>query len=155
MLSWAGHTVYAVNRNMKNLSFGHILLDFMKVVLLGITTFGASSNIWLAYMTSAPIGLGARVAVNILYCAHIVVAWEHPVGPAAVQAVSLFYFFVAGLFGTAALIYGIAWIKRHQWVSSVTLGGTGIEPLLLMVPARGPRYQSVGDEAREGAIRLM
>lgn len=59
------------------------------------------------------------------------------------------------LFGVAVILYLLAWKRRHQWVSSATLGGNGIEPMVLTLSLRGPVYQSVGDEATEGAIRLV
>jgi hypothetical protein len=62
---------------------------------------------------------------------------------------------MASMFAIAALLYGVVWIRRHTWVSSRTLGGTGVEPMILMMPGRRLPYQSVGNEAREGAIYLM
>ena len=122
----------------------------------------AGTLILLAAIIKDPLWLGTRVGVNTLYCGQLVFyiyidsfvliranhgwfipceLWVHCIA--------------AGLFGVAALLCGIAWIMRHMWVSSRLLGGTGIEPMVLMLPGRGPLYQSVGDEAREGAIRLV
>jgi hypothetical protein len=58
------------------------------------------------------------------------------------------------MFGVAALLYGIANARRHPLVSSSLFGGTGIEAMVLALPGLGPSHQSVGDEARDGAIRL-
>jgi hypothetical protein len=58
------------------------------------------------------------------------------------------------MFGVAALLYAIAVAKRHQWVSSRLLGGTAIEPMQLTL-AGGLSHQSIGDEAKEGAIQLV
>lgn len=63
--------------------------------------------------------------------------------------------FLIILFGVAVVLYLMAWRRQHQWVSSVTLGGTAIEPMVLTIPLTGPVYQSIGDEATEGAIRLV
>lgn len=64
------------------------------------------------------------------------------------------YVFASCVFGFAALLYGIARRRQHPWVSSTVLGGTGIEAMVLTLPGPGPSHQSVGDEARTGAIRL-
>jgi hypothetical protein len=64
------------------------------------------------------------------------------------------YWVATCMFGVAALLYGIAGARRHPLVSSKLLGGTGIEPMVLTLHGLGPSHQSVGDEAREGAIRL-
>lgn len=66
----------------------------------------------------------------------------------------LAYWIATCMFGVAALLYGIAGAMRHPWVSSRLLGGTGIEPMVLILPGTEPTHQSVGNEAREGTIRL-
>jgi hypothetical protein len=48
-----------------------------------------------------------------------------------------------------ALLYEIAEARRQPWVSSRLLGSTGIG---LILPEKGHSHQSVGGEAREGAI---
>ncbi|CAI9626407.1 unnamed protein product [Alternaria burnsii] len=68
---------------------------------------------------------------------------------------SLLFWFSACLFGVAALLYIAASIKRHLYVSSTLLGGNGIEPMTLWLPGTGPSHQSIGNEAQEGAIRLV
>jgi hypothetical protein len=117
----------------------------------------------LTLLIRVPLRLGTRVGVNILYCGQLVfsIYMDHFVLHRAskhgwlIWCELLLHCIAAGLFGVAALLCGTAWTMRHTWISSRLLGGTGIEPMVLMLPGRGPLYQSVGDEAREGAIRLV
>jgi len=117
----------------------------------------------LVLVISRPLGLGIRVGINILYCGQLVfricvgrVAWFREAEHNWVIWCEIWVNFIAaGMFGVAALLCSIAGTTRHAWVTSRLLGGTGIEPMVLMLPGRGPLYQSVGDEAREGAIRLV
>lgn len=102
--------------------------------------------------TKDPPGLVTRVGVNLVLCGQLAV-YAFELGLLSVQAVT--YAVAAALFGVASLLYIIAWLRRHSWVSSRLLGGTGIEPIALMLPGRGPLYQSVGNEARQGPIHLV
>jgi hypothetical protein len=112
---------------------------------------------------SKPLALGTRIRVNILYCGQLVfyiyfvrIAWFRAAEHDWLTWCEIWvHCIAAGMFGVAALLCSIAGTTRHAWVTSRLLGGTGIEPMVLMLPGRGPLYQSVGDEAREGAIRLV
>lgn len=155
MMSWVTFTGHSMFTNMSNPSFEHGFRNFSKVAVLMLTTFIASSGIWITHLTGGHYGVWIRFCVNALCCIHLAISWCEPTNYGIGQYVRIFYLVVAGFFGTAALLCSVAWAKRHQWVSGVTLGGTAIEPMVLTVPGGGPRYQSVGDEARGGAIRLV
>ncbi|KAF3053390.1 hypothetical protein E8E11_011837 [Didymella keratinophila] len=106
--------------------------------------------------------LRTRAGVNFIYFEMVLLfssrafywTWKGDWRPPH-RMIDQWYRSLTALFGIAVILYIIAWKKRHQWVSSVTLGGTAIEPMVLTVPLTGPVYQSVGDEATEGAIRLV
>jgi hypothetical protein len=109
-----------------------------------------------------PPGLVLRASVNVLYLGNLIVSiltyrigWEWEVLGWYTRCIFLIDCVNGSMFGMAALLYNIAWTRRHTWVPSRTLGGTGIEPMLLMIPGRGPLHQSIGDEAGEGVIRLV
>ncbi|KAF2124674.1 hypothetical protein P153DRAFT_124431 [Dothidotthia symphoricarpi CBS 119687] len=130
--------------------------NYVIMILSLPATFLLAVRIW----TVTP-GLQTRVGVNALYCGHLVFsiylqryAWDAEGSHWFIWCQYLIKYIATGMFGSAALLYGMAWIRRHTWVSSRLLGGTGIEPMVLMMPGRGPLYQSVGDETRVGAIRL-
>ncbi|XPS76075.1 hypothetical protein M3J09_008135 [Ascochyta lentis] len=133
----------------------YLFREFVKMVLLMMTTFVASSSIFLAHVTRSPSDFKVRIAVNVLCCVHLAVGWSQVPGYNLAQYVQRFYLVQAGMFAIAASLCAAAWVKQHQWVYSVTLGGTAIEPMILTIPVGGPRNQSIGDEAREGAIRLV
>jgi hypothetical protein len=105
----------------------------------------------------------SRVGVSILYCGQLVfslyinrfVLFQAAKDDWITRCELWVHCIAASLFGVAALLCSIAWTMRHTWVSSILFGGTGIEPMVLMLPGRGPLYQSIGDEAREGAIQLV
>jgi hypothetical protein len=106
-------------------------------------------------------GLGTRLGVNILYFVQLLfpafsdVHAQRTVVPMWLVFWSYSAYIIAMLmFGVAALLYGIAKARRHPLVSSSLFGGTGIEAMVLVLPGLGPSHQSVGDEAREGVIRL-
>jgi hypothetical protein len=109
-----------------------------------------------------PPGLISRAGVNVLYLGSLVVSilqyrigWEWEVLGWYTRSIFLVDCVNGSMFGIVGLLYVIAWTRRHTWVASRSLGGTGIEPMVLMMPGRGPLYQSIGDEAGEGAIRLV
>jgi hypothetical protein len=109
-------------------------------------------------------GVRSRLAINILCFVQLVAAAldprfvYSPIGLRSLGWLGLFsvwaYCISTCMFGVAVLLYGIANARRQSWVSSRLLGGTGIEPMVLVLPEWGPSHESVGDEAREGAIRL-
>lgn len=110
--------------------------------------------------TSGAVGL--RVFINLLYCMQLgfpVITSSfyrfHVEGGWVSGLMSLLFWFAACLFGVAALLYIAASAKRHSWVSSTLLGGAGIEPMILWLPESGRSYESVGNEAQEGAIQLV
>jgi hypothetical protein len=115
------------------------------------------------YRPSLP-GVRSRPAINILCFVQLVAAASDPglvyspIGLRSLGWLGLFsvwaYCISTCMFGVAVLLYGIAKARRQSWVSSRLLGGTGIEPMVLVLPEWGPSHESVGDEAREGAIRL-
>jgi hypothetical protein len=67
---------------------------------------------------------------------------------------SAFFLWAPRIFFCTVMLYTIAWLKGHPWVSSKTLGGTGIGAMALMLPGQGPMYQSIGNETVEGTIQL-
>jgi hypothetical protein len=105
-------------------------------------------------------GVAPRLGVNLLYFVQLIfsVLYSDCYQPLEKYWLSLSgvsaYWVATCIFGVAALLYGIAGARRHPLVSSKLLGGTGIEPMVLTLQGLGPSHQSVGDEAREGAIRL-
>jgi hypothetical protein len=102
--------------------------------------------------------LRTRVGVNLIYFEDFLLfsSWSPRRGWWSMDAaLCLWSGFLMILFGAAAILYFLAWKRQHQWVSSVTLGGNAIEPMVLTVSLTGPVYQSVVDEATEGAIRLV
>jgi hypothetical protein len=109
-------------------------------------------------------GVRSRLAINILCFVQLVAAASDPgfgyspIGLRSLGWLGLFsvwaYCISTCMFSVAVLLYGIAKAKRQPWVSSRLLGGTGIEPMVLVLPEWGPSHESVGDEAREGVIRL-
>jgi hypothetical protein len=106
--------------------------------------------------------LAGRVLINLVYCMQLsfpTVSYSfyrfRVEGGWVNGFMSLLFWFSACLFGVAALLYIAASIKRHYYVSSTLLGGNGIEPMILWLPGTGPSHQSVGNEAQEGAIRLV
>lgn len=155
MVSWVWYTAHRIIANMTDRSFDHAWRNFVKAVFLMLSTLMGSSSMWIAYMNQGPFEVRIRVAVNALCCTHLAIAWSEPWDFGIAMYVYVYYLIIAGLFGIAAVLYGLAWVKRHQWVSSVTLGGTAIEPMVLTVAVTGPRYRTVGDDARGGAIRLV
>jgi hypothetical protein len=112
-----------------------------------------------------PPGPASRAGVNVLYLGYLMVSmvpiafyifsWTWAELNWFTRCVFLVRCVNASVFGIAALLYGIAWTRQHTWVSSRSLGGTGIEPMVLMMPGRGPLYQSIGNEVGEGVIRLV
>jgi hypothetical protein len=105
-------------------------------------------------------GVATRLGVNLLYFVQLIfpALYSGYYQPSAKHWLTLFvvsaYWVATCMFSVAALLYGIAGARRHPLVSSKLLGGTGIEPMVLTLHGLGPSHQSVGDEAREGAIRL-
>jgi hypothetical protein len=106
-------------------------------------------------------GVATRLGVNLLCFVELIspaLYSGYSQFPEKLDWLFLFVFSVCWvatcMFGVAALLYGIAGARRHPLVSSKLLGGTGIEPMVLTLQGLGPSHQSVGDEAREGAIRL-
>jgi hypothetical protein len=105
-------------------------------------------------------GVAPRLGVNLLYFVQLIFTalYSDRYQPLEKDWLYLLvasaYWVAACMFGVAALLYGIAGARRHPLVSSKLLGGTGIEPMVLTLHGLGPSHQSVGDEAREGAIRL-
>jgi hypothetical protein len=104
--------------------------------------------------------VATRLGVNLLYFVQLIFSalYSGYYQPSTNDWLSLFvvsaYWVATCMFGVAALLYGIAGARRHPLVFSKLLGGTGIEPMVLTLHGLGPSHQSVGDEAREGAIRL-
>ncbi|KAF2026740.1 hypothetical protein EK21DRAFT_92097 [Setomelanomma holmii] len=139
--------------------FRNDILKLINPIVLLIGTIALAIRVW----THKPPGLKQRVGINVLYCAQLVSINAYAAASAAapreqalfIMSVEPFYYVAAVVFGVAALLYGAAWKKGHTWVSSILLGGTGVEPIVLFLPGRGPLYQSVGDDTREGAIRLV
>jgi hypothetical protein len=106
--------------------------------------------------------LAVRAVINLLYFIQLslpAVSYSfyrfRVEGGLVNEFMSLLFWFSACLFGVAALLYIAASIKRHFYVSSTLLGGNGIKPMILWLPGTGPSHQSVGNEAQEGAIRLV
>jgi hypothetical protein len=155
MVSWFALAINAIVSTMINPNWDHILRDFFRNVLLLLTTFNATSMIFTAVMSKSDFGLMLRAVVNVLCCTHLIYGWFIPMFYMSGDYLRFIYLVAAIMFAGAAFLYIVAWLKRHQWVYSVTLGGTAIEPMVLTVAARGRIYQSVGNEAREGAIRLV
>lgn len=128
------------------------------VLVLG-TTVAMAWTIWT--LNTIP-ELGIRVKVYVFYLVHLFIeAWYSIPGintgryPKMVMRMTLWRnYSLATLFAVAAFLYAIAWAKCQPWMSSAALGGTGVEPMTLTISLNGPRYQSLGDEPRNGAIRL-
>jgi hypothetical protein len=146
-------------RLMRSKDIGRLFLEFPIFSILFLTPGPIIAN--LAHGHSGLPGLGARLSVNILYFVQLVFpAFSHvsvqrqmvPGWPSLCS--NVVYQIATCIFGVAALLYGIARARRHALVSSSLLGGTGIEAMILILPGLGPSHRSVGDEAREGAIRL-
>ncbi|KAI8939246.1 hypothetical protein NX059_005072 [Plenodomus lindquistii] len=148
-----------------------MILGTYKKVIFSLTSLslplllGLISVLWAENVP----GLKERQAVTFMYLALLgcsayslddnipLWAWwnQRDLFPLYHQTLVLIYLLAMVLFGLAAILYSIARFKRHVWVSSITLGGTGIEPMRLLVPGTGPLYQSIGGEAEGGAIRLV
>jgi hypothetical protein len=153
-----GRSVYFVLFNRSG-SYNILIRDYVPLVVLFMTTILILGHIGAREF---PPNLLLRASVNVLYTGNLIVSvLQYRVGREwEVLGWYTRYTFVVdcingSMFGIAALLYDIAWIRRHTWVSSRALGGTGIEPMVLMMPGRGPLYQSIGDEAGEGVIRLV
>ncbi|KAF2844337.1 hypothetical protein T440DRAFT_473472 [Plenodomus tracheiphilus IPT5] len=106
--------------------------------------------------------VGVRFCINLVYCIQLGIPvlsssfYRFRIEGGLVNGfMSLLFWFTACLFGVAALLYIAAMIKRHSWVSSTLLGGTGIEPMVLWLPVTGPSHQSIGNEVQEGAVQLV
>jgi hypothetical protein len=150
---------------------------FLLVQLPDISFGRAMFEVWfLCPVASFPIhvvprlyrpglpGVRSRLAINTVCFVQSVAAASDPgfdysqIGLRSLGLLGLFpiwaYFISTCMFGVAVLLYGTAGVKRQPWVSSRLLGGTGIEPMVLVLPEWGPLHESVGDEAREGVIRL-
>ncbi|KAF2833463.1 hypothetical protein CC86DRAFT_9907 [Ophiobolus disseminans] len=151
MLSWFVMPIRHFVPSMSKFD-GHPFAGFVHVLPFSLAFFFAI-NITMTriYWKRGP-GLRTRFGVNLVLCSQITV-YACGFGFPRVRIVP--YAISAGMFGIAALLYGIAWMLRHPWVSSRLLGGTGIVPMVLMLPGRGPLYRSVGNEAREGPIHLV
>jgi hypothetical protein len=141
---------------------GRRFWELVSYLLLFMATSSVLPQIW-AYVS--PPGPASRAVVNALYFGDLIMpflvyritlpwnAWEKL--DWSTKCAYLVGYVNASMFGIAALLYGIAWVRRHAWVPSRSLGGSGIEPMVLIIPGRGPLYQSIGDEAGEGVIRLV
>jgi hypothetical protein len=102
-------------------------------------------------------GTGVRIGMYIIYTV-ITATWTGNTGGNPFKKLvfgSAFFLWAPRIFFCTAMLYTIAWLKGHPWVSSKTLGGTGIGAMALMLPGQGPLYQSIGNEAVEGTIRLV
>jgi xanthosine utilization system XapX-like protein len=169
MVSWFGIPIYLIDLIVADRQrskdpaamISRLVFEIVFKTLIISIIFGVTFKL-VGVTLGAPAGLGTRVGINGLYCGQLVLSiYADVVGRSWMKRNWLMYYglwihcIATGMFGVAALLYGIAWKRRHAWVSSRSLGGTGIEPMVLMLPGRGPLYQSVGDETREGAIRLV
>jgi hypothetical protein len=133
--------------------------DYVPFVVLLMASIVVLTHIWAR---GFPLDLVLRASVDVLYLGDLIVSillyriarnWD---GLSWFSGCTFLVDCVnASMFGMAALLYGIAWTRRHTWVPCRSLGGTGIEPMLLMMPGRGSLYQSIGHEAGEGVIRVV
>lgn len=137
MLAWVDFTtrvIYINFTNFKNTAVsdgsGLMSVGSARIFLVLFITVIVSTSIVTARLVthSAQSSLSAktRIAVNILCCVHLAAGWSKPSSLGIGDNVRSFYLGVVGVFGVAALLCIAATVRRHKWVHSSALGGTGI-----------------------------
>lgn len=81
------------------------------------------------------LGAGLRAAIYLLYSGQIDILFRLTyIAPSGfIYPLSVLHYSTYILFG-AALLYFVAWLRGHNWVSSKLLGGSGVEPMTLIIP---------------------
>jgi hypothetical protein len=160
---WPISTEYSANNGIKTaIAIIWIVLTFETTFSTILAIHAPAKPSTIGVSSSSTYTVRLRLRINLLYCIQLgfpVFSYGFYMFGATDgwfdRLMSLFFWFATCFFGVATVLYVAAHIKRHSWVSSTLFGGTGIEPMVLWLSGTGPPHQSVGNEAQEGAVRLV